>query len=131
MSAPNFCEKYCVLNQIPLDKFSDTLLLEACYPRASPLYKVWLRLGNSDISNELSFLMTLGQSTNLEEIEGMVNGIYFTTYIRELTKIRRSFNLRLSGSRLVKIAKKCFSDQNADATSSAQPPNQSQNESDQ
>jgi hypothetical protein len=46
--------------------------------------------------------MTLGQSTNLEEIEGMVNGIYFTTYIRELTKIRRSFNLRLSGSRLVK-----------------------------
>lgn len=48
--------------------------------------------------------MTPGQSSKLEEIEGMVNGVYFTTYIRELTKIRRRFNLRISGSRLVKVA---------------------------
>ncbi len=108
MSAPNFCERYCVLNQIPIDHFAEHLLLEACYPRARSLYGLWLKLGNSDISNELDLLMTLGQSPSLEDIEGMVNGVYFTTYLRELSGIRRRFNLRISGSRLIKVAKKCF-----------------------
>jgi hypothetical protein len=120
MSAPNFSERCCVLNQIPIEKFSETLLLEACYPRARSLYSLWLKLGNSNISNELDFLMTLGQSAKLDEIEGMVNGVYFTSYLRELTKIRRRFDLRISGSRLVKIAKKCFENQEPDTPSSEQ-----------
>ena len=114
MSAPNFCERYCTQHGITVEKFSEHLLLQACYPIARSMYRLWIKLGRSSLSNELNLLTTIGQSPSLDDVEGMINGVYFSSYLREIKSIRRRLNLRISGSRLIKIAKKCFEIESSD-----------------
>lgn len=108
MSTPTFSEIYCKQNDIQLEQFPEHLILETCYPKARLVYRLWIKFGCSSLSNELDLLSTMGQAATLEAIEGMVNGVCFATYLRELKGIRRKLNLRISGSRLIKLAKKCF-----------------------
>jgi hypothetical protein len=65
-------------------------------------------MGETRVEAELNLLHDLASAEYLENLEGMINGVYFATYLRTLGVFRKKLKLRLSGTRIVKAARSVF-----------------------
>jgi len=108
MVLKNFRERYCNAHAVELPAFSKSIILETCYPQARPFYRTILRMGETRVEAELNLLHDLASAESLGNLEGMVNGVYFATYLRTLGVVRKKLKLRLSGTRIVKAARSVF-----------------------
>lgn len=108
MALKNFKERYCETHAIELPAFSKSIILETCYPQARPFYRIILGLSETRVEAELNLMFDLASAESLENVEAMINGVYFATYLRTLGAFRKKLKLRLSGTRIVKAAGSVF-----------------------
>ena len=108
MISRSFRERYCQSRKISEDQFQDTLLLEACYPKSRFLYRIGMKTRSLQCDPERDLLISVGMSDDVEKVETMINGALFARYLKDLNPIRHWLKFRISGSRLVRIARLCF-----------------------
>jgi hypothetical protein len=107
-SCNTFSSMYCGMNKIPIPSFEEHLLVRTCHKRSKALYLLAIRFGASTLEREKDLLQVLGQASSLEKIEAMINGVYFSSYLRDIGRFRRRMGMRISGSKLIHIAQESF-----------------------
>lgn len=108
MVQKTFREHYCNAYNVSSESFSKSIILQACYPHAQVFYQTLLKLGDTRVEPEVQLICDIQDIESVENLEAMINGVYFATYLRSLSVVRKKLKLRISGSKIIKMARTVF-----------------------
>ena len=108
MGLQTFKQRYCEIRGVKADAFTKSFILETCYPQARSYYNILISLGEARIEAEVDLLHDLEATDSLDQLETMINGVYFANYLKSLGNFRKKLKLRLSGSKIVKVGQEVF-----------------------
>jgi hypothetical protein len=111
MGLKNFKYHYCEMRGVKPDSFSKSIILETCYPQARSYYSILLKMGDARTEAETVLIHDLAEAESVQKMEAMINGVYFASYLKSLGTFRKKLKLRLSGSRIVMVAREAFASQ--------------------
>lgn len=96
------------MRKVTEDAFTKSFVLETCHTRACFFYSILFHLGETGIKAETDLLHDLASTETLERLETMINGVYFSSYLKTLQRFRKKLKLRLSGSKIVNLGRDIF-----------------------
>jgi hypothetical protein len=111
MGFKNFNDRYCEMRGVKPGSFAKTIIRETCYPQARSYYIVLLKMGDARTEAERVLVYDLAEAESVHQLESMINGVYFASYLKSLGTFRKKLKLRLSGSRIVMVAREVFASQ--------------------
>lgn len=95
----SLADRFCERNRIPPSRFVPTMLRKCLYPHTLPLLVLRPRMFERD----REFLDAVGRCSELEELESTVRAMPW--YYSERWAFRQRFRLRVSGRKVMAIAK--------------------------